>query len=81
MNGRVLPGNVQVKSVKAGAKNLNSKSKERKNRAVQQPYIVSTKVPQAYLQGQLTNMNPKVAIKAIESLTAASDLRKAAQLA
>ena len=47
---------------------------------VQQPYIANQKVPQAYISGQLMNMHPKAAIKAIESLTASTDIRKAGQL-
>ena len=48
---RVLQNsNVQAKSAKVGAKNAGiNKSKERKNRVAQQPYIAQSKVPQAYL--------------------------------
>ena len=37
-------------------------------------------MPQAYLASQLTNMNPKLAAKAIESLTTNSEIGKAGHL-
>ena len=87
---RVLPGHVQAKSAsKAGQKANNggsgvaSKSKERKNRVTQQPYIAHSKIPQAYIQGKLVNMNPAFIAAAMDnngSQQTAIDLKKAGQL-
>jgi len=43
---KVIPLSGQIKSAKSGSK---AKSKERKNRMAQQPYILQSKAPQAYI--------------------------------
>ena len=74
----MLPPSTQVKSAKAGPK---SKSKERKNRAVQ-PYIsANSKVPKAYLQSQLAIVNQNsAAYKVIENLQGSNEISKAGKL-
>ena len=81
LRAKVLVDISQGKSTKPASKPLTSKSKERKNRMAHQPYMASSKAPPSgHLQGQLINLNPKSAVKAIESLTAQTDLRKTGQL-